>query len=185
MIADWLQEQSRLRDEAWAEVQALPAFKALQAFDAAVVALGGQSVLALNHTTQALVANNKGKAEQTDTQGARSKTALGDIALQVLEAEGRPMSFTDLFQMSQHRGLSMSGKDPRANFRSALSRDSRLKAHGESNKFHWWFADRELPGDWDEAEPNMLHGLNGSASSSHSSQEGGDGHAANNTDLAS
>lgn len=175
---DWLKEQERLRDAALREALASPQFSVIIALDRAVEALGGKAVLsnlanALNVDRREAIGTKVAKSEVISK--SRAVTTLGTAALRVLEEVGKPLPMVTLLEKVQATGLAMEGKDPLSNFRSSLSRDSRLRSHGKSNVFVWWFADRDLPQGFDEAEPNLLKGLNGSASSV-SSLEGGDGH---------
>lgn len=177
MREQWLRDQARLRDAALAELQASDLYRAFRAFDAAVVALGGVSAAHAEVRPERTVEPDQ-RAEFKDRPEPKASpaaaTAYGNHAVQVLETIGRPLSMQDLYDFAVQDGLSVGGTKPLENFRSSISRDHRFKAIGGSNKFVWWFADRDLPKDEGEAEPNMLTKLNGSASPL-SSQEGGDG----------
>lgn len=89
------------------------------------------------------------------------------------------MTVRDLLDAVQANGVEVRGEDPLANFRSALSRDPRFKSVMRKGGYFWWFANVALPDGWNEAEADDLVARLASASGSiHSSEEGGDGHAA-------
>lgn len=171
---DWLAEQTKLRDAALSALRGSTHFRAVEALDAAVVALGGKPVF---NSLQALSADSMATVTPASPErsSVRAITGHGTAALGVLENAGRPLPILSLLDKVRESGTDVSGKDPLSNFRSSLSRDTRLRSVGKGNQFVWWFADREFPQGFDEAEPNLLKGLNGSASSV-SSKEGGEGH---------
>ncbi len=76
------------------------------------------------------------------------------------------------------------GNDPVNNFRSTVSKDKRFQPYKRNNMHFWWLTGEQLPSSWIEAAgPDLL--AEPAASTVRSSQEGGGGHEADNTILAS
>lgn len=177
-----LQKTIALRAEVWGDLVKSPAFQSFKALDAAVAAMGGKRILSNeSHPVTEPVQGNV----SVNPPVRRRRNSQGDAAEQVLRNSNIPQPIRILLDAVLSMGVEVRGGDPLANFRSTLSRDPRFKSIMHNGGYFWWLADVALPEGWDEAEADDLVARLASASGSiHSSQEGGGGHAANNTTLA-
>ena len=169
-----------LRDEAWQDVVASAAYRAFKGLDAAVKAMTGEEsvLLGVNGPAGPRFNNLSNK-----NKPAATRITQGDVAARVLKANGQPLPIGRWLEKSVAGGINIKGDDPLPNFRSTVSRDKRFHSIKRNNMYFWWFTDIDLPESWKEATDPSLPGF--SAASDSDSQEGGDGHAANNTNLAS
>lgn len=177
---DFSAEANDMRARAWAEIVASPAFRAFRAADNMVVELGGVSIMPklstdVNRVEVAPKANPKPRVRGID---GKPRLTQAEVGVAVLKALG-PMDIATLTDMSKDYGAVVGGANPIANFRSTLSKDNRFYSFRHNGDHLWWLSDVPLPEGWDEAADDLLR----NAASSFSSQEGGDGHAANNTNL--
>lgn len=178
-----LQKTIALRAEVWSDLVKSSVFQSFKALDAAVAAMGGARILLGESQPQAEPASANGSV---NPPVRRRRNSQGDAAEQVLRNSIVPQPIRTLLDAVLSMGVEVRGQDPLANFRSTLSRDPRFKSIMHKGGYFWWLADVALPEGWGEAEADDLVARLASASGSdHSSQEGGGGHAANNTILAS
>lgn len=187
---DFIAAASEMREKAWAEVTASSAFRAFRAADNMVVELGGASAMPKLSNDQevrrvfsplvtvAPAAYYSGPAKPTRKRRSSDKPTQSDAAMTVLRELG-PMGIKDILDLAVAQGATAGGSNPLVNFRSALSKDERLYSFRHNGEYLWWITGVDLPEGWDEAASDLL----ANAASSDSSQEGGDGHAANNTVL--
>lgn len=167
-----------LRAEALKEVWDHPSFAMVRALDDAVAAAGGDS-LVVGPKRPALLSTNDVVAIGYNSGG--KKVSQGDVAEAVLKKNG-PMPIGLLLEGSMDAGAKVGGEKPLASFRSMLSKDERFYSLQRNNMFFWWLNGVELP---EEFMPEPEQGLDLQGSGNNTNQEGGDGHAANNTNLAS
>lgn len=169
-----------LRSEAWDAVLASAAYKAFKGLDDAVKAMSGEDASSppfKNYLTVAVARNPAARKLLT------KRITQGDVAERVLRNYGEPLPIGRWLEKCIEAGIGVKGEDPLANFRSTASRDKRFYPLTRNNMYFWWLDGVELPEGWKEAADPDLPGL--SAASDSDNQEGGDGHAANNTNLAS
>lgn len=165
-----------LRSEAWQAVLATPAYRAFKGFDDAVKALTGEAVEPLpkfNALGAALATNGAARIRVS------KRITQADVAERVLRKAGEPLPIGRWLEKCVEDGIGIKGEDPLANFRSTASRNARFYNFTRNNMYFWWLAGVELPEGWKEATDPDLPGLSVTADSNN--QEGGDGHAANNT----
>jgi hypothetical protein len=176
-----LEKTIALRAEVLREVINSSAFQSFKALDAAVSSMGGKSMLSGN---LALFDDSPRSAASSATPVHRRRLSQGDVAEQTLKAFGQPMHIRALLDAVLTQDVEIRGENPLANFRSTLSRDPRFKSVMRNGGYFWWLNGVALPDKWGEAEADDLVARLASAPVS-SSQEGGDGHVADNTILAS
>jgi|SRR5947209_15547991 len=165
-----------LRDEAWEAVRASEAFRAFQALDQAVITLGGLSRIAdAGHIAPA---NTNRVVHSSVGHGGSRRIPQAVAALEALKKAGEPLPIGRLMEKAVEEGLEIGGASPINNFRSTLSKDPRFRSVARGNMYFWWFATSPLPSKWLGNETPDLPLENGSGASDHSSQKGGDGHAA-------
>ena len=174
-----LQKTIALRAEVWRGLTNSPAFQSFKALDTAVAAMGGRRILADESAEPAKAI----QPARYDSPRLRRRSSQGDAAEAALRDAGAPMTIRTLLEFVTAKGVTIRGEDPLANFRSSLSRDARFKSIMRQGLYFWWLADVELPEGWKEAVDPDLPGL--STASDSNNQGGGEGHAANNTNLAS
>lgn len=165
-----------LRNEAWQAVLASPAYRAFKGLDDAVKAMTGEEtvVLAVSGLPTPQFPNHRAKSKPLS-----ARLTQGDVAARVLKTNGEPLPIGRWLEKSIADGINIKGDDPLSNFRSTVSRDKRFYAIKRNNMYFWWFNDVDLPEGWKAATDPDLPGLSVAADSN--DQEGGDGHAANNT----
>ncbi|MBU0556555.1 MAG: hypothetical protein KKD64_10385 [Alphaproteobacteria bacterium] len=183
---DYIATAMSMRAEAWAELVQSPAFRAFRAADNMVIELGGESIMPqlgktpkpvdATHTTDKPITRRKPRA----ADGSPRMTQV-EAASNALKQLG-PMGIAMLTEMAKEQGAAIGGNDPVANFRSALSKDKKFYSFRHEGEYLWWLTDVPLPEGWSEAADDLLRNA---ASPDNTRQEGGDGHAANNTILAS
>ena len=110
---------------------------------------------------------------------AAKRVTQGDVAFSVLVRNKEPLPIGRWLEKCINAGIGIGGDDPLPNFRSTASRDKRFYSFVRNNMYFWWLTGVELPESWKEATDPNLPGL--SVASDSNDQEGGDGHAANNT----
>lgn len=169
-----------LRSEAWQAVLATPAYRAFKGLDDAVKAMTGEAFEPKPHFN--------GLGDALGGHGAArirvsKRITQADIAERVLKACGEPLPIGRWLEKCIKDGIGVKGDDPLPNFRSTASRDKRFYNFTRNNMYFWWLKGVELPEGWKAAMDPDLPGLSVAADSNN--QEGGDGHAANNTNLAS
>lgn len=174
-----LDATSALRDKAWAEVKASPSFVSFKALDIAVGAMGGSQILAASDALPSTVQKPDVLPRKKLVARKRTRPSQGDTAEACLKRAGEPLPIRNLMEKVIGYGVQISGEDPLANFRSTLSRDNRFKSIMREGAYYWWLTSSPVPINWKEAE-GLDFQVEPSASDS-SSQNGGDGHAANNT----
>lgn len=174
-----LQKTIALRAEVWRELVNSSLFQSFKALDEAVSAMGGKRVLLAESVAQS---DSQRSSAGNEMPAPRRRASQGDAAEAVLREAKEPMTIRPLLDAVTARGVEVRGEDPLANFRSTLSRDDRFKSIMRNGGYYWWFADADMPESWKEAETDDFAGLLVSAPIS-TSQEGGDGHAANNANL--
>ncbi len=179
---DYFATATDMREKAWEEVVASPAFRAFRAADNMVIELGGQSVMP-NLSTGESQAEDKHKVPRPRFRAADGKPKLtqAEVAASVLKELG-PMGTGMLIDMAKEQGAAIGGAHPVNSFRSTLSKDSRFYSFRHGGEHLWWLTDVPLPEGWNRAADDLLEQA---AALNHKSQEGGDGHAANNTVLTS
>lgn len=168
-----------IRDKAWDAVKASEAYAVFAALDAAVVAAGGQARLAsptatIVKTPIAMPVTHAAVGYANSTKPR--KLSQAEAAYIGLRKADRPMPVGDLMEAATVEGAAIGGSDPLANFRSALSKDTRFRSIMRKGQYFWWFADAALPSKWNDPEPDDFESLMASGSSFSSNQEGGDGH---------
>lgn len=180
-----LEKAKAIRAEAWKELMSSPQFAAFKASDDFVLALGGGTAMPSAFGTAPSKAN--GAASPTilevllqrkkEEQAAIKRITQADAAEAALREKGEPLPVGRFMEAAEAKGARFSGKDALANFRSAISKDTRFYSFSRNNMYFWWFTGEALPPGWNEtADPDLLAGS--AASSAHSSQKGGEAHAA-------
>ena len=97
-----------------------------------------------------------------------------------LIANGEPLPIGRLLEAAIRHGAIIGGNKKLTNFRSTVSKDVRFYSLMRNGMYFWWLNELPLPPEWSEAtDPDLLAGS--VASSAHSTQEGGDGHAQSST----
>jgi hypothetical protein len=181
-----LEPTTELRDKAWQSVVSTPAYAYFKAMDDAVVAAGGTSHLSHNqksnrdgwtfrHSASSVLAQTP--APRARIRHKLTQTGAAEI---VLRETGAPLSIATLLKAVIAKGIEFRGDDPLPSFRSAMSKDARFTSQMRNGMHFWWFTGETLPSNWNEAEGADLL-AHPSASSVHSNQEGGGGHAATTT----
>jgi hypothetical protein len=173
-----LEKVTRLRADALEEAMASPAFAMVRALDAAVVAAGGESLIP-ERRLEPLLAEATAKVAIAYDSG--KKVPQGDAAYAALSKSG-PLPIGRLLEKAKDHGAVFTGEKPLPSFRSMLSKDDRFYSLQRNNTFLWWLNGVDLPERF-KPEPNDINDFLGSGTNTN--QEGGDGHAANNTNLAS
>lgn len=174
---DIIDKTKALRAEAWQAVVARPEYKAFKGLDDAVRAMTGDADV----TVGTGVTQFKPRPVKASPKAPVARVTQADVAATVLRLHGEPLSVGRWLEQSIERGIVIKGDDPLPNFRSMVSRNPRFHNFVRNNMYFWWFSDVELPEGWKEAVDPDLPGL--STASDSNDQEGGDGHAANNTNL--
>jgi hypothetical protein len=179
-----------LRDEMFVALQEVELFRAVQALDDAVCALGGQRritrqgsgperslVKAAWRPREGVPANQPGKPLTREV----TRLSQPDAAEMVLREAGVPLPVRDLLPLIEAKGVTMNASDPIASLGSQLSRNpDRFESIRLNNIYHWWIKGQDFPPSWNETtDPDLL--AESAASSLRSNQEGGDGREANNT----
>ena len=173
-----LEKIVELRDEALREVIAQPAFDTVRALDSAVAAAGGERLFPImarkRVPPQILQGNVPGF---TPPPKAPEKVSQGDAAESALRDHG-PLPVGRLMEKAVEKGAKIGGDKPLVSFRSMLSKDDRFYSLQRNNMYFWWLKGVDLPEGF-MPEPDDISDLLGSGANTN--QEGGDGHAANNT----
>lgn len=165
MDQDMLKAAAALRDKAYAT---------FKAFDDAVVSLGGASRI-----TPKIAANSPAGRAIVGAVGERlRRQTQAGAAEEVLSETGSPMTVHQLMEAVPSKGVTLGGADPQVNFTSSLSKSGKFRSVRQGGNYWWWFKDKPLPEDWQEA-PDLLSKEGSDASVvGNGNQEGGDGHAA-------
>ena len=159
---DWKAKAIEMRQAAWQELSALPAFVAFMAADKMVVDMGGASMLdsdAPKPSKGIAAAVLKVTTPRAFASGDRpASPSNGDIAFEVLSKKGAPMSTIPLMEECRTNGARIGGKDPINNFRSSLSRDDRFHSFRHEGGYYWWLKGASIPNTWLEAAgPDLLN----------------------------
>jgi hypothetical protein len=170
-----IEETRTLRDKAWADVAATPQYRVYLALKDAVDRITSAD-LAEHLKSRPSAIYTEPAATLTREATRISHATAGEAALR---KHGQPLPIGRLMEAARAEGATIGGNDPLANFRSSLSKDDRLASIMRNGMYFWWIKGEPLPSDWNEPGADLL--ANTPGSSMHSNQEGGDGHAANNT----
>lgn len=176
MATNFIDKATELREDAWREVQTSPSFLAFKALDDAVAMMGGERKIAPDAPRADAPRPSVGTFSPVKRGRTMKKSSQSDVAVGVLKGSGEPLPIGRLMEASLAWGATIGGANPLANFRSALSKDKRFISFKRNNMYFWWIDGWPLPPKWNEA-PDLLAGQP-DASSVHSTQEGGDDHAA-------
>lgn len=172
-----LDKTSRLREEAWDQLCASPAYHIFKALDDAVVAMGGGSQVPMAHQFPKgiRVGINGGISHSPITRALMEKrVSQGDAAEHALREFNTPMASASLLDRAREKGASVGGEKPLVSFTSSLSKDDRFYSFREGANYFWWLAGVPVPPGWNEtANPNLPYE---GAVSSTVSQKGGGGH---------
>lgn len=181
-----IEKAKAIRSEALAAWIASPDFAAFKASDDFVVALGGESVMPAGLQDSPKVNGldspqmreiGAAAARRLEIHAAKQRITQADAAALALREAGKPLGVGEFMMAAIAKGAEMKGDRPLANFRSAVSKDERFESIMSGGKYFWWWKGQPTPPGWNEtAGPDLLAGP--AASSVHSSQEGGDAHAA-------
>lgn len=161
-MADILSATIELRQQAWATVRALPAFEQFLALDAAVVAMGGSSLIsqvAVPKSGDLSAAEGPGETTgverrlqkligKTAKSQPRSKISHAEAAYIALVKAGNPLTSSALLKAAREEGAIIGGKLPLVNLTSTLSRNDEFVNFRFNGVPHWWLADKPLPYDW-------------------------------------
>jgi hypothetical protein len=175
VATSYIDKAKELREEAWRDVQASPSFLAFKALDDAVATMGGQRLIAPP------MPRENGPRPSVDTfkqRRAVKKLSQADAAQAVLVEKREPLPIGRLMEAAMAKGATASGKNPLANYRSALSKDERFYSLTRNNMYFWWLTGVPLPDQWKEAPDLPLHERSDASVVGKINQEGGDGHAA-------
>jgi hypothetical protein len=177
-----LEPTTELRHKAFQSVVSTPQFAVFKAMDAAVVAAGGVSMLSKHmlENDPTFPASKESLVKAVERVKTRRKLTQTSAAASALREKMEPMPIAQLLSAIIDRGIVFRGGDPLPSFRSAMSKDTQFSSFIKSGTYFWWFKDEPLPSGWNEAEGADLL-AHPSASSVHSNQEGGGGHAATTT----
>jgi hypothetical protein len=183
-----IEKAKAIRSEALAAWIASPDFAAFKASDDFVVALGGESVMpaglqdspkvnGLDSPRMREIGAAAARRLEIHIASKQQRITQADAAEAALRDKGEPLPVGRFMEAAEAKGASFAGKNPLANFRSAVSKDERFYSFARNNMYFWWFKGEPLPLGWNEtADPDLL--AESAASSVLSSQEGGDAHAA-------
>ncbi|RYY22912.1 MAG: hypothetical protein EOP62_21895 [Sphingomonadales bacterium] len=162
MATDYLSGTQLMRDKAWAEVLQSETYKAFVALDAAVVAMGGQSMDKAAPSAAAITsAHCVGwpPVMPVVRERIRRQPSHADMAWTALRKSGRPLSIGRFLEATIAEGAEIGG-DQLANFRSTLSKDNRFQSVRHNSMYFWWFADEPLPLEFrNETQSAKLAGL--------------------------
>lgn len=155
MESEWLAKARRLRADAWDAVCATPDYIAFKNFDSLVVQMGGTSVLGETD----VASNWKSAAQRAVESVARrvsegKRPSQGDAAEMALRQQREPMSIGRLIEAAMAKGAEIGGSDPLANFRSAVSKDSRFYTIRKGSGYLWWLKGEPLPASWVKHDPD-------------------------------
>lgn len=163
-MADILQATIALREQAWADVQVLPAFAQFLALDAAVVAMGGESLIAPAGMMQATTSVGNDGVERRLQKFARpsilkasSKISHAEAAYAALVKAGHPLTSVELLDAAMREGAKIGGEKPIVNLTSTLSRNAEFINERFDGVPHWWLADKPLPHNWSMARNDALN----------------------------
>jgi hypothetical protein len=174
-MTDSMRERTEgLRKEAFVALQQCPEFRAYKALDDAVVAMGGDRQLTAPRevTFNSVIAEIVADARQR-------RMSQADGAEVVLREQGRPMPSVDLMPAVGSKGVTVStGPNALINFGSTMSRDKRFYSFRHEGVYYWWLRGVPLPSPFKNEAPDLPLQVGSDASSSNSSQEGGDANAA-------
>lgn len=186
MYTDIKTETIALRDKAWESLKSTQEYALFKALDEAVTAIGGTTLVRGLATMPPAIWLPKSASAVvgagTSALSQPKKLSQTEFAAQVLQEAGEPLPIGRLLERVIAKGVVFKGEDPLPSFRSAMSKDARLFSVMRGNMYFWWFTGRALPAHWNTEGGLDLVG-DPPADSYHSSQEGGDGHVANNTNL--
>jgi hypothetical protein len=180
MADDMLIKTVSLRDEAFAKLKACAPFLVFKALDDAVHAMGGR-----RHELSSTERSPLEPSEVADAPVARrtsQRISQADAAEIVLRENGKPMTGLQLMPEISAKGAPVSEKV--ANLTSTLSRDPRFISVRDNGVYYWWLTRMRLPPRTNEA-PDLLREEGSDASSSQSSQEGGEANGRSTTHLTS
>lgn len=170
-----LEKVKALRADALQEAMASPTFDMVRALDAAVVAAGGESLIAKPQARQIFAVPAATVAVAYANNG--KKVPQGDAASMALHESG-PLPIGRLLEAAKQKGAVFRGEDPLPSFRSMLSKDKRFESINRNNMYFWWLNGVDLPEGF-LPEPDESSDLLGSGANTN--QKGGDRYAANNT----
>lgn len=168
-MADLLTPLMMLRDQAFDELRASKEYAEFKALDDAVKRLGGASVvLAETSQTSQFGALASRVVQQTQQRAVENRRlSQADIAENALVLANEPLPLGRLMEAAVEQGAKIGGENPVNNFRSTVSKDNRFYPLKRNGMYFWWLAGRAIPSAWtNEAESNVLPGLDDPASSS-------------------
>lgn len=172
-----------LRNEAYQALQESEAFRAFKALDEAVGAMGGnrhlyaQGSFAMRTGITINGAPIREAVRRPDLNPPpRKRVSQAEAAEMVLKEKRRPMTSAELLTLVPEKGVTVGGEKPLMSFGSTLSRDPRFVNIRHEGLYYWWLKALGPPPEMNEA-PDLLREDGSDASSSISSQEGGEGHA--------
>jgi hypothetical protein len=174
----YIDKAKELRDQAWREVQTSPSFLAFKALDDAVAAMGGDRLIARPVPRENGPRPSVNTFARVKREHAPKRLSQADAGEVVLRERGEPLPVGRLMEAAIAKGAAASGKNPLANYRSALSKDDRFYSLTRNNMYFWWLKDVPLPNNWKEAPDHDLLTQSGASVVGNSNQKGGDGHAA-------
>lgn len=160
-----IQKTEALRDELYADLEKSELFRAVQALDDAVFALGGPR--RLPRKGGVLIRVN-GVAQDRSTQPAAelapsmpARLSQPDMAAEVLREAGRPMTVRELVPALRAKGVVFAASDPVASFGSQLSRNpAKFLSRKIDGQYYWWLRDTDWPVE-SSGEADLLKGTEG------------------------
>lgn len=158
-MADILSAAIQLRQQAWEVVQASAAFAQFRALDAAIVEMGGSSILPATHDAARILSNpqdtklHENWVKQENTRkftGAPigRKVSHAEAAYFALAKAGHPLQSVELLEAARNEGAKIGGEKPIVNLTSTLSRNDGFINVRFDGVPHWWLSDRPLPYGW-------------------------------------
>ena len=164
-----------IRDELFVQLQELDLFKATQALDDAVFALGGQRRLPRKGgitwapgsgktITASVLTRTTPVAYDNTAPASWEKLTQPDAAELALKQAGKPMPARDLLAVLSDKGLVLSASDPVASFGSQLSRNPDRFINRRIDGVHyWWLKALPWPAETDEAPDLPLEERSGAS----------------------
>lgn len=186
MPNDLKTETIALRDKAWEGVKSTLEYTLFKALDDAVAAIGEATfaggLAAMPPASWLPKPTGTFMGAGTRALSQPKKMSQTEVAAQVLREAGEPLPIGRLLERVIAKGVVFRGEDPLPSFRSAMSKDARLESVVRNNMYFWWFEGEALPLGWNATAGDDLLS-HPAVASVPSSLEGGDGRAANNTNL--
>lgn len=140
-----IERTASLRDDLLTELQQTDLYKAVQALDDAVFALGGARKLPPKIPFARTRTRPPHLDESADAPPSASSLAIAgrpsqpDAAAQALKAAGRPLSVRDLLPLVTQLGVVFAASDPVASLGSQLSRNpDRFESRRINGQSLWW-----------------------------------------------